>query len=54
MGAVFVLGVVNSFVHARDAWAVMPDGLILSFIAAALALIALWFALWGVRSGDSQ
>lgn len=40
LAAMFVLGLINSFVHARDAWAVMPTGLVLSAIVAALALLA--------------
>ena len=38
--AVFVLGLINSFVHARDAWASMPTGLILSTILALLSMTA--------------
>lgn len=36
----WVLGFINSLVHARDAWATMPSGLILSVIVALLACIA--------------
>lgn len=36
--ATFVLGFVNALVHARDGWATMPDGLVLSVIVMALAL----------------
>lgn len=36
--ATFVLGFVNALVHAKDAWASMPAGLILSVIVAALAI----------------
>jgi len=38
--AICVLGVVNAFIHARDAWATMPTGLILSVIVAVLACAA--------------
>jgi uncharacterized membrane protein len=38
--AIFVLGLVNAFVHARDAWATMPTGLVLSLSVAALACAA--------------
>ena len=46
---VFALGLINSFVHARDAWGVMPEGLLLSAIVTVLALIAIWLGLasWG-------
>lgn len=38
--AMWVLGIINAFVHAKDAWASMPEGLILSAIVAALAIAA--------------
>jgi uncharacterized membrane protein len=38
--AICVLGFVNALVHARDAWATMPTGLVLSVIVAALACAA--------------
>jgi uncharacterized membrane protein len=38
--ATFVLGLVNAFVHAGDAWASMPAGLVLSVIVAVLAVAA--------------
>jgi len=38
--AIFVLGFVNAFIHARDAWASMPTGLILSLVVAVLACAA--------------
>lgn len=47
----WVLGLVNAFEHAKDAWAVMPSGLILSVIVTALALIAAWVGLANLRSG---
>ena len=52
--ATFVLGIINSFIHAKDVWASMPTGLILSIITVILACIATWigFANWrigGVR-----
>ena len=36
--ATFVLGFINALVHAKDAWAAMPAGLILSVVTAVLAL----------------
>jgi uncharacterized membrane protein len=46
----WVLGFINSLVHAKDAWASMPDGLILSFIVVLLACVSTWigFAKFGV------
>jgi uncharacterized membrane protein len=40
--ATFVLGFVDSLVHARDAWASMPTGLTLSIVVAVLAAFATW------------
>lgn len=42
--ATFVLGFINSLVHARDAWAVMPSGLVLSLVVAVLVVVATWMA----------
>ena len=38
--ATWILGFVNALVHAKDAWASMPECLILSAIVAALAIAA--------------
>lgn len=40
--ALFVAGFINSLVHAKDAWAAMPAGLILSVIVLLLALGTIW------------
>ena len=40
--ATFILGVVNALVHAKDAWATMPAGLILSIIVLLLAIASAW------------
>lgn len=40
--AMWVFGFINALVHAKDAWATMPGGLVLSVIATLLALIAAW------------
>ncbi|MDQ3080439.1 MAG: hypothetical protein M3R03_10650 [Pseudomonadota bacterium] len=42
LGATVVLGFVNALVHAKDAWATMPGGLILSVIVFFLALASVW------------
>lgn len=47
--ATFAIGFVNALVHAKDAWSSMPAGPVLSFIALALALAAIWSALSGRR-----
>ena len=38
--ATFVVGVFNALVHAKDGWAAMPTGLILSALVVVLALMA--------------
>jgi len=54
----WVLGLVNAFEHAKDAYAVMPSGLILSAIVAVLILITAWMGLSNLRSdlrtGDAR
>ena len=42
--ATFILGFVNALVHATDAWAAMPIGLILSVIVGAACARAVWVA----------
>lgn len=51
--ATWVLGFFNALTHARDAWATMPTGLILSVIVVLLALASAWvgFARFGVGGG---
>ncbi|MEH6437601.1 DUF2231 domain-containing protein [Massilia sp. DD77] len=51
--ASWVLGLVNAFVHAKDAWAAMPAGLVLSVIVTLLACAAAWAGL-DQRSGGVQ
>lgn len=48
--ATWVLGFVNALVHAKDAWAMMPEGLILSVLVAVLAVTAIWSGFSGTRS----
>ncbi|WP_367599512.1 DUF2231 domain-containing protein [Pseudomonas fulva] len=47
----WVLGLVNAFEHAKDAWAVMPSGLVLSVIVTVLAVVTAWLGLSNLRSG---
>jgi uncharacterized membrane protein len=54
MLAICVLGLINAFVHARDAWAVMPDGFVLSAIVTILALAAVWIGFSSLRSGVTR
>lgn len=49
--AAWVLGLVNAFQHAKDAYASMPTGLVLSAIVLILTLAATWT---GLRSGGAK
>lgn len=40
--ATFILGFINSLVHAKDAWAAMPGGFILSALVLILIVAAIW------------
>ncbi|MDY7532098.1 DUF2231 domain-containing protein [Pseudomonas sp. Bout1] len=50
----WALGLVNAFEHAKDAWAVMPSGLVLSAIVTLLACVTTWVGLTSLRSGGGQ
>nr|WP_232849642.1 DUF2231 domain-containing protein [Pseudomonas capsici] len=50
----WVLGLINAFEHAKDAWAVMPSGLILSVIVTVLSVVSAWIGLTSLRSGGAQ
>ena len=50
--ASWVLGLINALVHARDAWAAMPEGLVLSVVVALLAGAATWLGFSGLRTGE--
>ena len=52
--AAWVLGLINAFQHAKDAYAMMPAGLVLSVIVTLLALVAAWIGLSDLRSGDAK
>jgi len=47
----WVVGVFNALMHARDAWAVMPGGLIMSVITTSLVLLAAWLGFCTPRMG---
>ena len=44
----FVVGVINALVHAKDGWAAMPTGLILSAVVVLLAVAASAVGLAGI------
>ncbi|TFF14176.1 hypothetical protein EXW72_05895 [Pseudomonas sp. BCA14] len=52
--AAWVLGLINAFQHAKDAYAMMPAGLALSSIVTLLAVVATWVGLTDLRSGDAK
>lgn len=52
--ATFVLGVINSFIHAKDTWASMPTGLVLSIITVILACAATWIGLASWHNGGAR
>lgn len=52
--AMWVLGFINALVHAKDAWATMPEGLYLSVITTLLALVAAWIGYSGFRTGEMK
>ena len=52
--ATWVLGFINALVHAKDAWASMPEGLVLSVIVAALAFAATSLGFSTLRAGEPK
>jgi uncharacterized membrane protein len=52
--ALWILGFINALVHAKDAWATMPEGLILSAIIALLAVLATWIGFSSIRAGGTR
>jgi len=48
----WVAGFVNALVHAKDAWASMPAGLVLSAIVFVLACVAAWLGFSALRTGE--
>jgi uncharacterized membrane protein len=50
----WILGFINALVHAKDAWASMPSGLILSVIVAILACAATWAGYSSLRAGGAE
>ena len=49
--AVWIIGFLNALMHTRDAWAMMPGGLIMSAITTVLACLATWQAFRTPRRG---
>lgn len=52
--ATCILGFINALVHAKDAWASMPEALILSAVVALLAIAATALGFSTLRTGGLQ
>ena len=50
----WALGLVNAFEHAKDAFATMPSGLILSALTTLLIGVTAWLGLTSVRMGEGK
>lgn len=51
LAGMWVLGLVNALVHAKDAFATMPEGLYLSAVVTLLAFVAAWMGYAGYAAG---
>lgn len=52
--ATFTVGFINALVHAKDGWATMPEGFILSLVTLILALVAIWLGFSTRRTGANR
>ena len=52
--ATWVVGFFDALMHARDAWASMPTGLVLSVFVALLACVATWMGFRAPRIGATS
>ncbi|KKO06722.1 hypothetical protein LCGC14_0065300 [marine sediment metagenome] len=52
--AAWILGFLNALIHAKDVWASMPMGLILSVIVTVLVCAATWIGFSGLRVGGAK
>ncbi len=50
--ATCIVGLFNAVIHSKDAYAVMPEGLVLSVIAALLAGVATWLGFSSLSTRD--
>lgn len=51
--AAWLASLLNALWHARDAWASMPTGLVLSAVVFVLACLAAWLGCWTTRIGGA-
>ncbi|WP_110686367.1 DUF2231 domain-containing protein [Salinicola aestuarinus] len=49
--ATWGLGFINALIHARDAWAMMPTGFVLSIVVAILSFAAIWIGFTSRKTG---
>jgi len=52
--ATWVVGFFNALMHARDAWASMPTGLVLSCVTLLLTCVATFLGFAARRTGDTK
>ncbi|MBZ4691030.1 MAG: hypothetical protein JG765_2281 [Cereibacter sp.] len=52
--AAWIVGFVNALVHSKDAWAIMPEALWWSGVAALLALVATWLGYAGFPAKEKN
>ncbi|MGH8073539.1 MAG: DUF2231 domain-containing protein [Lysobacter sp.] len=52
--ATFVVGFINALAHGQDAWAIMPEAIVLSVIVTLLACVATWLGFSGYRVGGAS
>lgn len=50
----FVVGFINALVHAKEAGATLPAGLVLSVITLILAAASIWHGFAGPRTGEAK
>jgi len=50
--AMWLTGFVNALVHANDAWAIVPESLLLSALATIVSFAAGWIGYSGLSAGD--
>ena len=49
--AAWLLGFVNALIHAKDAWASMPEALVLAILTLVFAAAAAWLGFSNLRAG---
>jgi uncharacterized membrane protein len=50
----WILGFINALIHAKDAWATMPESLVLSVIVTILIGVTAWVGLTGCHTGGAK